>query len=449
MPKNELTLKRFEAKDFLGIDMSNPIVIEFDNARKGQNITRLSGDQGVGKTSTLTALMYVMGAAFNVDLKTFKNVKDEKIDVNLEFEHNGEKYVVTASGANGRIVLKKYFGEADKFVSIGEPKQMLKTIFGNLGVSPMFLKELAGKKQIQWFKDTFGDNPRINKQEEEIVSKLKVKEDSRREVNRDLKLITGALETNPLYQNYENNLKKFEKPVVAENEKKKFEAITEKKKSFDKYSGALDDLKEEKEINDKHIVSLKQQLADAEKESKELEKRIEDGKKWVEDNKAVVKEYEVAEKEWLDMAKKVAEYANWKTVLDQEKKLMECQDKSQTYDGEIDELRKDLMELTQKYLPKIKGLEVRVKVGLDDEDEGIYFENKTLAQLSESELWGLFLQIWDAKGVRFVFCENISSLGSDAVAILNGLAKEGAHVFATEMERKKKEIQVTFETKIQ
>jgi hypothetical protein len=257
------------------------------------------------------------------------------------------------------------------------------------------------------------------------------------------------LETNSLYQNYEANSKKFEKPVVADNEKKKFESVTEKKNSFDKYSRGLEDLKEAKEVNDKHVENLRKQLAEAEKESKDLEKRIQDGTKWVSDNKSIIKEYELAEKEWLNMAQKVADYTNWKNVLDQEKKLIECQDKSQTYDAEIDELRKELMELTQKYLPKIKGLQVRVKVGLDDEDEGIYFENKTLAQLSESELWALFLQIWDAKGVRFVFCENINSLGSDAVSILNGLAKEGAHVFATEMERKKKEIQVTFETKIQ
>ena len=36
----------------------------------------------------------------------------------------------------------------------------------------------------------------------------------------------------------------------------------------------------------------------------------------------------------------------------------------------IDKLRTDLLKLTKTYLPDIPGLEVRVKVSLDDEDEG-------------------------------------------------------------------------------
>jgi hypothetical protein len=117
--------------------------------------------------------------------------------------------------------------------------------------------------------------------------------------------------------------------------------------------------------------------------------------------------------------------------------------------GTLDKLRLDLLKITRTYLPGIEGLEMKLKMGLDDEEEGIYYNGKSLAQLSESELWDLFENIWAEKGVQFVFCENITSLGSEAVKTLNRLVKEKkAQVFATAMDRSKKDMEIIFSTKI-
>jgi hypothetical protein len=109
-----------------------------------------------------------------------------------------------------------------------------------------------------------------------------------------------------------------------------------------------------------------------------------------------------------------------------------------------------MLKITKTYLPPIDGLEIQVNTGIDNERaEGIYYNDKTLAQLSESELWDLFMRIWNEKGVRFIFCENINALGSEAIKTLNKLSKDGCTIFATQMDRSKKTIGISFEAKIE
>lgn len=442
----DLHLKQFEAKDFMGISGDSPIVIDFSKARKNQKVVRLSGDQGTGKTSTITALMYLMGAAFNIDAKNFKNIKDDKIDLSLDFEYEKEKYQVSAS--SNRIVLKKYFKEADKFISVNEPKTVLRQIFGSLGVSPMFLKEISGKKQIQYFKDTFGDDPKINEKEEKIAAQIKKIFEDRRESNRAIKTIQGSLELEPMYQNYEVSQQAFAKPISGEKEKARLEELGKKKQEYDKAKNGLDQLAANEKASKQRIVDLEQELAAEKKVLAQIQERIESGKKYIASSNGIVSEFEAANQAWLNIGETLAKQTKWRQILAQEKTLNELVEESTTADGKLDELRKELLELTQKYLPKIKGLEVKVKTGIDDEEEGVCYQGKTLAQLSESELWGLMELIWAQKDVRFVFCENVNSLGSNAIAQLNDLAKSGAVIFATEMQRSKNQMEISLETKL-
>ncbi len=446
---NEVVFKNAEINSFLNIDKSKGVVIALPENKKSTPITKLSGNQQTGKTSTLYGIEYLLGGFFNIDTKDFVNKKDGVIDGLANLSKGNKDYAISANGATGRIIVKESVKDSDKQTTVSSPKEFVRELVGPLGVSPMFLKDLSGKKQIQWFKDTFGNNPKIQKQEEDIVQRIDTKFADRRDKNRDAKVLTGALEANPLYQNYEANSKKFTTVISADKEKKKFEEVTAKKKQYDQYQTAVEGIEGEVEIFGRTIENLEKQLADAKKGKEEAELRVVNGKKWLKENEVILKEYPAAEKEWLNVAQKVTDYNSWKVVLDNEKKLIVLQDESQTLDAEIDELRKELLELTHKYLPKIKGLTIKVKTSLDSEEEGIYFEGMTLAQLSESELWGLFMQIWEAKGVRFIFCENVNSLGSDAISMLNKLAKEGCYIFVSEMDRSSKEMKVTFETKIQ
>lgn len=438
---SDIHLKKFEANAFKGINSSNPLVIEFP---KNKNVVKVKGNEGTGKTSTIEALMYLMGAQFNVDMKSLRNL-DEGIDTKLEFEHNGSTYKIEAN--TSRISLKELIKE--KWVPENSPKEMIRSTFGVLGVSPIFLRELAGKKQIQWLKDTFGNDEEASKKEQKVVAQIDSVFSGRREVNRSVKSVKGWLDENALYNDYAASQERFKKPVSAEKEQKRLKELGSKKAEFDKSKHLLETLTSEHSRKKTEIAELEQKLAAAKKQEEELSDRIKKGKEVVANSNGIEKEYDAANKEWLNISKTLAEQEQWKEVLAKEKEYNELLQGSAEADATLDKLRLELLKLTKAYLPKVDGLEVKIKTALTDEEEGIYYKGKTLAMLSESELWTLFAEhIWPFHEVRFIFCENINTLGSNAISILNKLAKDGAVIFATEMERSKKERELSITTKL-
>lgn len=447
----DLHLITFEANSFAGIDSESPVIIDFTAARKNQGITILKGDQGTRKTSTLYALMSLMGATFNFDTKNFINKKDETIDTVLEFTHNKEKYQVKQTGS--RLTLKKWIGKPhDRWVPESSPKETLRTIFGNLGVSPMFLKDLPGKKQIEWFKTTFGSDEEASKKEVRKTNDLRKAMDVRKEANRLSKEIGGWLAQNDLYENYEANQKKFATTITAEKEQKKLEELQVKKSAFDKAVIGLSTLESAKTSLEEHITRLEEQVAEERKKLQEIKDRVEDGKKYIAASNGITKEFDAANQAFMNINKLLVKQSQWKEVVQKKKELDEADDLRIQSESNVDKLRNELLELASAYLPTIPGLENRVKgLGIDDgdDDEGIFFQGKSLAQLSESELWDLFLQIWEEKDVHFVYAENINALGSQATATLNRLVKEKkAQVFASEVDRSKDTMEISFTTKI-
>jgi hypothetical protein len=445
----DLHLKQFKANSFMGISSDSPVVIDFTTARKNQGVTLLRGDQGSGKSSTLNGIMRMMGAAFGFDLKNTVNLHDETIDVEQSFMYEGFEYVAKLSG--DRLTLKRLYMETGRWIPEGTPVDTLKKIFGNLGISPMFLKEMEGKKQIEWFKKTFGGD--IDVKKEARVEKMLVEAvDNRKGVNKTIVQISGWLAQNELFQQYEANQKKFKQPISAEKEKKCLEDITESNKEYERNVHGLQSLQNQLSFAQTDVQRLRKELAAAEEKEKELVNRVNGGKKWIEENKSIPVAFEKANKEWMSLSKTLAAQSQWKEVLSKEKELHDNEDAVIAVNALIDTLRRDLLELTSAYLPDIKGLEIRTRstsIDNESEDEGLYYQGKSLAQLSESELAELFLLIWKAKDVCFVFIENISSYGSAFIKLLNDLVKKGEiKVLASEMDRKKKEMEITFETKI-
>lgn len=442
----DLHLIEFEANSFAGIDKEQPVIIHFKN----KPVTLLRGDQGTNKSSTLNALMSVMGAVFNFESKNFVNKKDDTIDVKLKFNHKGTDYEVMQSG--NRVTLKRFYKESNKWIAEGSPKETLREIFGNLGVSPMFLKDLPGKKQIEWFKETFGATEDVSKKEKKLQADLEKIFAQRRDLNRAIKETDGALKSNVLYKNYEKNQVKFAKHLSAEKEKEKLQTLQTKKESFDKAKSGLDNLKEKRKGHTDRIAQLQKQIDEEVQSRSIVEKRIAEGEAYIAASNGIEKEYSEANEAYLNISKTIAEQTQWKDVLKKEKELDEMEQTVVLATDQIAQLRVAILELTSTYLPKIKGLEIRTKgfsIDTGDEDEGIFYQDKSLAQLSESELWDLFLLIWEKMEVYFVFCENISSLGSQAVQTLNRLAKEKkAQIFASEVDRKKDTMEISFETKI-
>jgi len=137
--------------------------------------------------------------------------------------------------------------------------------------------------------------------------------------------------------------------------------------------------------------------------------------------------------------------------------LIEKQDASVTKTGELDDLREKMLKEVKKCLPAVEGLTIKVATGLDKEDkqEGVFYtvpgkENEQgIHELSESEYADMWCKIWEVTEVPIVVIENISSFGSSFIKTLNQFVKNGGTVFYSKMDRKVKELQVEFKSKIE
>jgi thymidine kinase len=77
--------------------------------------------------------------------------------------------------------------------------------------------------------------------------------------------------------------------------------------------------------------------------------------------------------------------------------------------------------------------------------EGLYWNGKNVAQLSESQWWSIVLSIWRKYKVKIVVIDNFQSLGSSAVELLEKLSKDGAYILCAEMNREQKSLQINYE----
>lgn len=444
---NVLELEKFEANSFAGISSTSPVIIDFTAKRKNQNVVEFTGDQGSGKSSTLMGILYAMGATFNLDKKKLLNSIDSAIDETLSFKYEGESYQVIVKTA--RIELKK-LNENGKWSAVDSPVAMLRKMFGPVGLSPFSVKELKGKDQIKYFQDMFGSGEDASKKMKKMEDDIDVLFSQRRDVNRDAKALSSALELEPLFQNYEKSMERFKKPVSAEKEKKAFEDASAKNKQFEKATEELKSIKDDLIDKKMEISDLEKKLAESKKELSSMEERQTKGEEWIKANKDVPKQFEAAQKEWLNLAQVLADYEKWKQVLAKEKTLTETQELAVAATAQLDELREKLLKLTKSCLPKVDGLEIKVAAGLDktDKPEGVFFNDQAIHELSESEYTEMWCQIWEAAGVNFIFIENITSMGSGAVKTMNTIAKNGGIIFATHMDRSTKDMSVVFKTKI-
>lgn len=441
----DINLKSVTIESFMGIDKSNPIVLDLGKYyAKGKNITTLAGNQGTCKTSTINALLFLLGVNFDFDKDNLINLNDDTIHLENEFEVDGEQYRVKAT--KSRFVLEKFYqnpGKSGKWIPEGSPKETLRTLIGNIGMSPMFLKDKKGKEQIEWFRKTFSDEEN-SKKELALLTKLKQITDARREANKEYNRLKNVLNSNDLYINWEDSEKRFAKPVSIEAAKEKVDLLKKGANDYRLAQDRIELVKNSINTTKQTIESLKEQLAQAEKDLVTLEERKEVGDKYIAEHAMIVTEYEEAEQEYMNISQVLVEQNQWKETQKLKAELDEAEDLVQQADAKKDKIKTDLLKVTKKYLPEIDELEIKIATGLDDEEEGIYYQKKTMAQLSESELWALFFKIWEQKDVRFVFIENISSLGTDAVGVVNMLAEHGVKIFATMMDRKKESMKISF-----
>lgn len=446
-----INLERFEAKSFMGIDKSKPVIIDFTKRKKNQKIVELVGDEALCKTSTICGILYAMGAAFDINKKQLFNTTDGRLDVNLKFSYDGEKYEVIV--ADDRISLKKYDESSDKWKKEDEPVATLKRIFGPVGLSPFVLRTMKGKDQIEYIQDLFGSGEDTKKKHRQIESAYDDLFAKRRDVNREIKSLKGALDVEPLFQNYEQSQETFKTIIVADKEKSAYEEIAKKNREYLNYKeNVLPSKKNALKSKQGEIAELEQKLAAAKKEEKELSTAVEKAEKWVDDNKTIPAQFKKADADWMNLSNKLADQRKWTDILQKEKDLKAYERATEKATQQLDDLDLQMLKLTSSYLPKIPGLKLKVRPSIDKEKEeiGLFYNDFTMAQLNESEFAKLWARIFIEKEMSFLFFENLNSYGSGAIGVINELAKEdGVLVFGTRMERKQKHLEINFNTRVE
>jgi hypothetical protein len=432
--ENQLVLEKIEVKNFAGIDDSKPVLICL--GKDSKNIVTAGGDQEVGKTSFLTAIKGTLGANLELKEENYVNQKTGKIETDLEFVYKGRRFRCTWRKSYFKVqeyitdeVLKR-----EGWTDQRNPTELLKVMFGYVAQTPESLRLKDGKAQIEEFKKVIGaslDETEIKlKKDFEEVSK------SRTEANRSYTGIKKKLEETPMYVNWEEFEKLYSQEKSIESEKSKYLQAQEKSSKYQEAQLRLSSLQEQKTSKAKEIQDLENKLITLKNEQAALDEKIEVGEKYINDNSSVISEFEEISKSYLEISQYIADRNNWLGVVTSKKEMEEYESLIQAFDSQKDTIKAKLRELYTSMLPNIEGLEIISVEELDsDKKVGVYYKDKPISILSESELWGLYLQIWDALNIKFVIIDNISDLGSRAVEIINQMAAEGVYFFAAKMKR--------------
>jgi hypothetical protein len=274
-------------------------------------------------------------------------------------------------------------------------------------------------------------------------------------VKKDHARLEQELKSNSYYLNRESWQTKIDQ-MGTDNQAK--DLITDVQARFTEYTKAksgVDALKANMNAAhqavtdaDAEIEELQRKLAAAQQKKEEklsavqvLQSRIAQGEKWIEENKAIEEEHanitSIVQQQTENERHKI-EFTN---MVEKEKQERHLYDEYLRLEGKIDELKNAKKKFIQAITPDLPDLEVCVPDD-DEKREGIFYQGKTMAELSESELWSLYAQLLEKLNLKIIIIENIGSLGSGAVEIINQYIAAGGYVFASQMNRVEKNLKV-------
>lgn len=431
-----MKLKKLEVNAFAGISPNSPVVIDFTQSK----FVRMEGNEGRGKTSMINALLVATGQ-ISKD-KDFVNIDTGKIDINFDFVGK-DGYTYNLRATKSSFILS-YEGVAQS-----EPISKLKELLGVVGVSPMDIKYKPLKEIVKWLATYSNTNPEeFQKKLDKHKANIKAAQETRRDANKSVKGLNEYLNNEDLYRNWEDSEKKFKKAVDVKELSAKLDVAGKESDKVIRAEEKLKNYKEQRVTLVEEIESIKNELSKKEHELVLKDEVIQAGIEYVEFNKGKKKEYDVIKKQYDNAAAESIAYNKWHEIKKKKTELDEFETISQNADAKEKKILQDVKELQAEILPDIRGVELVTQDTHEDgisKKEGLYWNGKNFAQLSESETWDLVLMIWRKYKVKVVVVDNYSNLGSMASEILQKLSKDGAYILAAQMDRTKKELEIIYE----
>lgn len=455
------------------VDKEQGIMIIFP---EGYRYVQAEGDQEVGKTSFVNLLQEATGNLLPPN--AINSIYDDKKFSFRTYGLDGFLYHIRGTKSTYTIERietdeetgKPILNEKNKEIrlEVKSPKSAIHKITGTAGVSPLWLMNENGADQIKWLRGFYTLETEVLKQELDTKTEYETSYKARTKAGNESKRYRTLVND----CDYKNDREKWDKYFTETNFddiEQQFKDAQLKYTEYQKAENGIASLKEVHLLNaksfvdtaDANIRAIEEQIKALQLKLTEehnlkaqkveavnaIEKRIADGEKWIADNESVKTTYE-------NMNNKIKEATEFNTNRKTYNEMLENEKQANHFDSEyerlthrIDELAEVKKKLISMFSPTIEGFEVCVP---DEEDkrEGLYYHKKPLNQLAESELWELFTQLWAALNVRMVFVENISGLGSGAIAKFNEFITNGGYVFATLMNRSEKNLKITWATQI-
>lgn len=432
-----MKLKKLEVTAFAGINPQSPVVLDFTQSKW---ITA-SGDNAVGKTSLLNALLVACGQ-LSKDNKDYINQDSNKIDIDFSFVGKDNcSYEVKVTKSSFKLM---YDGVAQP-----EPISKMKQLLGIVGTSPMEIKHKPLKEIIKWIAQYSNKTPEeFEKQLLKLKDGIKKSKEGRASANKIAKAMKEYLEAEPMYVDWEGSEKKYEKEPDLKSLSAQLKSAGDKSDKYVRAEEKVKQLTQQRPNIVSDIDRLKKQLEEKEAQLVEHDKAITAGEKYIDDNKADKKEYDEVKKKYDNAAQDLADFNKWKEIKSKKKDMDDAEDLSQQADAKEKELLQEVKELQTEILPNIKGMEIITEDTMEDgvlRKEGLYRDGHNVAQMSETEWCEVVAEIWRKYKVKVVVLDNIGVLGSKGVAVLEKLNKDGCHVLAAEMNRQQKELQISYE----
>lgn len=458
---NSTVLKKISITEFKGISPNSPVIIDFGYLSK--NTILFKGDQAEGKTSSLEAIQYLMGRNLDLDNDLLPNLETNKMSGEMEFQFNGVDYRAKFTKSKFTVEVKADLGGIEsEWVERKSPKTLLQEIF-KTAVVPMDLRYKSGAEQVKFFGDLFPLTGEAKDLIETQSARLKNDIEKRRELGRDVKSKKAELDGNHTYLNYiaeeDKFVERIEKIKSQTFNEEAYELLLEKKANKTVEENKLENYKNTVKLEGEKIIELESQIKEIQLKIDASKERVASGKKAIREQEMVVANLAdidaqverqkdlketysadlLAVKAYDDMLEKLANYNN-------------VESEYQLLDSNIVMLRKALIDARADEAPEIKDVKVVADVfGNDDElaregdrvadwkDLGIYYKEKPIGVISGSEYMQAMVSIMEASGSRFIFIDDLSTFGTEAVDVIEALAKkiekDNGVIFASEMNR--------------
>jgi hypothetical protein len=451
--QRNVQLLQFNPESFGGIRPDMNLVFYFGDV----SVVGFTGDQGQGKTSLLNCLIASLGGE-EANNSIHESVEDGKVvksrKSTLTFKETGNDlvtYVVTMTKT--AITLKRIDTTSGTPVSsvIESPKTFLRNIFGPVGITPMILKEKDGKKQIEWIRSLYKFTPEQLAQEKELKKTILTNYTKRTDVNKDVKRLNAELKQD-IYFSWDDENKTFvpsaqlkadqlfiEKNNLSEEELRgQSIEINERMRQLTQARTRVEQLQTEERVCEERIASLEEKIKYEKALLFSTKEKISTGNEYIKNLEPVEVESEQIQEKLIEIGKVSLKKNN---IYISNRKLNEFNqivDQQIELNAIIDSARSQLISFVKEFTPEIEGLEIIITDSAIDvqKEEGLYYMGRTMAQLSESELWDFYLQICKYFDIRFMFIENVQSLGSAAIERLNWFVENNyGYVFYTAMVR--------------